>query len=210
MLRANTFVLASTLLLAGSLAAAGDLAVSVEGGYFDLTLARKSAQAVFDGSAGGATFGTQLRLGIGRSFYVALGARRFQKDGERAFAADAGSEAYRLGHPLTVRTIPVYALAGYRFSASKRLVPYAGLGLGVTSYREESTVAEIEQPTVTATKPSGHLVAGMEWGRGTLRLGVEAMFSTVPGAIGKEGVSKVYGESNVGGVTVVARVLYVR
>ncbi len=210
MSRANIVVLTGTLWLTGGLAQAGELALSLEGGYFDLTMARKSAQAVFGGSAGGATFGAQARVGLGRSFYVALGSRRFQKDGERAFVADASSEPYRLGHPLAVRTVPVYALVGYRFSPGKRLVPYAGLGLGVTSYREESTVAEIEQPTASATKPSGHVVAGLEWGRGTVRFGVEAMFSTVPAAIGKEGVSKVYGESNVGGLTVVGKVVLAR
>ena len=210
MSRANIVVLTGALLLTGGLAQAGELAISLEGGYFDLTMARKSAQAVFGGSAGGATFGAQVRLGIGRSFYVALGGRRFQRDGERAFLADASSEPYRLGHPLSVRTMPVYTLVGYRFSPGKRLVPYAGLGFGITSYREERTVAEIEQEPVTAAKPSGHLVAGLEWGRSTLRFGVEAMFSTVPGAIGKDGVSKVYGESNVGGLTIVGKVVLSR
>ncbi len=69
--------------------------------------ARNSAKAVFDGSAGGATFGAQARVGIGRSFFVAAGRPLFQKDGERVFVADASSQPFRLGHPLTVRTIPV-------------------------------------------------------------------------------------------------------
>ncbi len=47
-------------------------------------------------------------------------------------------------------------------------------------------------------------------GVGVLLLAVEAMFSTVPAAIGKEGVSKVYGESNVGGLTVVGKVVLAR
>lgn len=209
MSRVNILVLTGALLLTGASAQARELALSLEGGYFDMAMARKSAQAVFGGSAGGMTFGAQARVGIGRSFYVALGGRWFQKDGERVFVADANSEVYRLGHPLTVRTLPVYALLGYRFSPGKRLVPYAGLGFGVTSYRQKSTVAEIERATVTATKPSGHVVAGLEWGRGTVRFGVEAMFSTAPSAL-KDDVSKVYGESNVGGLTVVGKVLFVR
>ncbi len=210
MSRGSLLALTLAFLLGGSLAEAGEVAVSLEGGYFDMTLARKSAQAVFGGSAGGFTLGGQLRLGIGRSFFVALGGRRFQKEGQRAFAADATSPVFRLGHPLTVRTVPAYGLFGYRFSAGRRLVPYAGLGLGITSYRETSSIAEIPQPTFSASKPSGHVLAGVEWGRGALRLGMEGMFSTVPSAIGKQGVSKIYGESNVGGFTVVTRVLYVR
>ena len=208
--KTKILLLTGALLLAGGMARASEMALSLEAGYFDMTMARKSAQAVFGGSAGGVTFGAQARVGIGRSFYVALGGRWFQKEGERAFVADASSQPFRLGHPLTVRSIPVYALAGYRFSIGSRLVPYLGLGVGVTSYRETSTVAEIAQEAATATKPSGHLVAGLEWGRGRLRFGAEAMFSTAPGAIGEDGVSKVYGESNVGGLTVVAKVILVR
>ena len=40
-----------------------------------------------------------------------------------------------------------------------------------------------------------------------LRFAVEGQWSTVPDAIGVGGVSKVYGESNVGGFTILGKVI---
>lgn len=209
-MRPTPLVLAGALLLAGSAAQARELALAVEGGYFDMVLARKSAKAVFGGSSGGAAFGGQVRVGLSPRLFLAVGARYFQKDGERAFAVSKTGESFSLGHPLTVRTVPAYALVAYRFTPDARLSPYVGLGLGVTSYHEESTVAGIAEEPISATKPSGHLVVGAEWGRGSLRFGTEVMLSTAPNTLGEGGISKVYGESDAGGVSVVGKLVYVR
>jgi opacity protein-like surface antigen len=183
-------------------------AIGLEGGYYDMTNARNSAKAVFDGSAGGPTFGAFARLDLGRSWFVGAGARVFQKTGERAFAADKDSPPFRLGHPLEVRVLPVYALVGYRVSPDASLSPYLGVGAGMTSYREESTVAG-EVSTDTASKASFHGVLGLEYGQGRVRFAVEGMFMTVPGIIGESGISKVYEEDDVGGFSVVGRIVFV-
>jgi len=198
-------VLAAALLLAGAgPAAAIDWGIGVEGGYSDMTNAPKSAKAIFDGSSGGGTFGGFLRLGLGRSFFIEAHGRRFQRTGERVFVADAGGPVFRLGHPLTIRLIPVYGVIGYRFGQNSHFAPYVTVGLGATSYRETSDVAGLVE-TFSATKVSGHGALGVDYLAGPVRFGVEVGYSTVPNTIGEAGVSKVYGEKDVGGLTVLAR-----
>jgi len=189
-------------------ARAEGFAIGLEGGYYDMTNARNSAKAVFEGSAGGPAFGAFVRHGLGRSFFVGVGARMFRRTGERAFVADKNSPPFRLGHPLKVRLLPVYALVGYRLSPDSTFSPYLGLGAGILSYREESTVAG-EVITETASKPSFHGVLGLEYGRGSIRFAVEGMYTTAPNTIGTSGVSKVYDESDVGGASVVGRIIFV-
>lgn len=48
--------------------------------------------------------------------------------------------------------------------------------------------------------------AGVEVGRGMFRVGAEAGYSTVSGAVGLGGVSKIYGEDDIGGVHVIGKV----
>lgn len=201
-------VLAAALVLAGaSHAAAVDWGVGLEGGYAELTNASKSAKAIFDGSTGGGTVGGFIRLGLGQSFFVEAHGRRFQRTGERVFVANNGGEVFRLGHPLTVRLIPVYGVVGYRFGRSSHFAPFVTVGLGATSYKETSDVAGLIE-TQSATKFSGHGALGLDYFAGPLRFGVEVGYSTVPNTIGEAGVSKVYGEKDVGGLTVLARLAF--
>ena len=192
-------------------ARAGELGISADAGYFDFTNARKSAQAVFDGSAGGFTGGGSLRYSFSGGLYVAAGARYFAKTGERVFVADEGGEVFRLGHPLKVRVVPVYALVGYRFERRRGLplVPYFGLGGGITSYHEESEIGGLVEGVVDETKGAGYGVLGLEYGRGALRFGVELMYSLVPNAAGVGGVADVYDEDDIGGLTVVGKLTFV-
>lgn len=198
----------AAVLLGAVPAGAKEFAVSLEGGWYDMTGARNSAKAVFD-SSGGPTFGGTLRLGFGRgAWFVAAGSHYFSREGERAFVASPGSPVFRLGHPLKARVVPVYALAGYRFRADKRLVPYVAGGPGYTSFRESSVVAEIEEKNEKSTF-SGHLAAGVEYGTGTVRFGGEVFYTVAPDSLGLAGVSKVYGEKDVGGLSFVAKVVFV-
>ena len=195
--------------LAGRTAAGAEgFAIGAEGGYYDMTNARNSAKAVFGDTAGGASFGLFARVGLGRSFFVGAGARYFQRSGERAFVADKSSEPFRLGHPLEVRILPVHGLVGYRFSPDAKLSPYVSLGLGMTSYREESEVAG-EVFKESRSKPSGLVALGAEYGRGSVRAGLEVTYTLAPKTIGEGGVSKVYGEDDVGGLGAMARLVFV-
>lgn len=183
-----------------------DVTLALDGGYFFMSNARKSAKAVFGGAGGGFAGGAELTVGVGRSFFVGAGGRFFQKTGERVFVADASAPVFRLGHPLKVRTIPVYGLVGFRFSPDATLVPYVSAGAGITSYKEESTVGGLTESN-SQSKFSGMLALGADYGRGPVRFGLEANYSLVPGTIGLGGVSAVYGEKDVGGLAVLARVV---
>jgi hypothetical protein len=190
-------------------AGAGEVAISLEGGWADLSNAKKSAEAVFDGSTGGPTFGAAVTFGLSRSLYVGVGGRYFSKDGERAFVAAPGQPAFGLGHELTVRVVPIHALVGWRFRPGKSLVPYVGLGLGATSYHEESVVGDLAEDPVSQTKASGLVAGGITYGQGSLRFGIEVSYSSAPDSLGLGGVSEVYGEDDIGGLTAMGRIVFV-
>jgi hypothetical protein len=204
-------ILAVVLVLTGGAARASarELTLGLEGGWATLSNASQSAEAVFDGSSGGATFGASFRVGVGRSLFVGVSGRFFRKEGERAFVPATGGPAFPLGHPLTVRVVPVHALAGWRFRPQTSLVPYVALGVGATSYRETSTVGGLDEEPISQTKASGLGALGVEYGRGTVRFGIDLSYLLAPDTLGLGGVSAVYGEDDVGGFTAMGRVAFV-
>lgn len=204
-MRGRALVVALAHLALPGLAAAQGLAVDVAAGYQDLTQAKSSAKAVFDGKSGGVLFGGGLRYGLGEHVFIAGWGRYFSKDGERVFVASASGPVFRLGHPLKVRIVPVQATLGYRIGKGS-LVPYLGAGGGITSYHEESSVGGLVTST-SQTKASGHILAGVEYGSGSLRFAAESAYTLVPSAIGLGGVSKVYGETDIGGLSLVGKLV---
>jgi hypothetical protein len=176
-------------------------------GYTSLTSADQSARAIFDGSSGGITYGGGLRYVFARGFYVGAWGRYFSKTGERVFIADASGPVFRLGHPLKVRIVPIQLTVGYRFGRDGFVIPYLGAGGGLTRYHEESEVAGAVESN-DQTKASGHILAGVEVGRGSVRVGAEAGYAFVPNTIGIGGVSQIYGENDIGGFTVVGKVVF--
>lgn len=192
------------LLLLGTPAQGQELSINLLGGY-ERVLASKSAQAVFE-TTGGLAYGGEATFGLGDGLFIGAGVRTFSKTGERAFVANATSPAFRLGFPLKVRVTPVYALGGYRFGDEGSLLrPYVAGGLGAAFYRERSEIAgEVE--TADATKFSALAMAGLEFGKGSLRFGVDAAYIGVPDALGVGGVSAVYGEKDAGGFVLSGRV----
>jgi hypothetical protein len=206
--RRCTVAALALILLAGASRASADWAVGADGGYFSMTNSPDSAKAIFNGSQGGATFGGFFQLGLGSSpFFVSAHGRYFEKTGERVFVASPGGEVFRLGHPLTIRLVPVYAMVGFRFGHSARWFPYVGVGGGGTSYKETSDVAGLIE-TQSTTKAAFHLSAGVDFLSGPVRFGIEVTYSAVPNTIGDAGVSKVYGETDVGGATIVGRIAF--
>jgi opacity protein-like surface antigen len=198
---------AAALLLSAAPARCSDYEVSVQGGYFIFTQASNSAKAIL-GSSGGATFGADLRLGLTDSVSVGVGGRLFTKSGERAFVATAAGPVFPLiDEPLTLRVIPLEATIYYTFRRSEGLRPYIGIGPGVALYHEDSTVGGVSS-SLDETKFQAHAVAGLEFGRGTTRFGIEVNYSTVPNAIGIGGVSQVYNEKDIGGVAFLGRIVF--
>jgi opacity protein-like surface antigen len=182
------------------------LAIDAALGWQDLTSASDSAKAVFDGSSSGASFGGGIRYDFGFGLSVGGFVRYFKKDGERVFVASPGGEVFRLGHPLSLRLIPVHGALDWRFGRGS-LRPYLGAGAGFTSFREESTVGGVTE-SASETKFSAHALGGVELGSGSLRVAAEAMWTTVPDSLGVGGVSRVYGETDVGGLSLVGKVVF--
>ncbi|MGE5127107.1 MAG: hypothetical protein ACM3PV_12515 [Betaproteobacteria bacterium] len=177
-------------------AAAGEIAVEGQLGYWQMAASR-TGSALF-GSDSGATFGGAARYTFWRGAFAAAGVRTFSKDGQRVFVATPGSAVQKLGFPLTMRTTPVFLSVGYRFRDGRLIVPYVSAGGTLTKYHETSTVAG--ETFDESLSKAGFLGAvGVEVGRGLLRFAAEGGWSTAPGAIGKAGVSKVYGEDDAGG-----------
>jgi hypothetical protein len=184
--------------------AAGELAVEAHAGYFQMA-AGSSASAVF-GSSGGGTFGGAVRYTFWRGAFVTAGARTFSKEGERVFVTNPTSPVQKLGFPLRVRLTPIFLGVGYRLRDGKLIVPYAGLGGTLTSYKEESEVAG---ETFDEDHTDGGFLgfAGVEVGRGMFRVGAEAGYTSTSGAVGLGGVTKVYNEDNLGGWHVVGKAI---
>jgi opacity protein-like surface antigen len=194
----------SALALAARPVAAGEIAIEAHGGYFEMA-AENSASALFD-STGGPTFGGAVRYTFWRGGFVSAGVRTFSREGERVFVQSTSSPVQKLGFPLSIRLTPILLQAGYRFRHGHLLVPYVSAGAAITSYKEESEVAG-ETFNTDSTKTGFVGAAGLEVGRGTFRFGAEVGWTTVTGAVGIAGVSKVYGEDDLGGLHAIGKLI---
>jgi len=199
-------LLAAAAVLAAALpASAQGIDLHADGGYHSLS-ATESAKAVFD-TSGGPTFGGGIGYRFGSGLYVEAGARTFSRSGERVFVASAGSPVFKLGFPLDIKITPVFGTVGWRFMPNSLARPYVGAGGGMASFKEESTVAG-ELTSTSQSKAEFHGVVGVELGRGRFRVSAEGVYSSIPNAIGISGVSKVYGENDLGGFSILARLTF--
>ena len=112
----------------------------------------------------------------------------------------------KLGFPLSIRLTPIVLQAGYRFRHGHLLVPYVAAGAAITSYKEESEVAG-ETFDTDSSKTGFVGTAGLEVGRGVFRFGAEVGWTSVTGAVGIAGVSKVYGEDDLGGLHAIGKLI---
>lgn len=196
--------IALAFLVSAGQASGGEFAAELQAGYFSMS-ATKSAEALFD-SPGGFTWGGAARYSLDLGVYVSGGVRTFSRSGERVFVAGPAAPVSPLGFPLEIKITPYFLTLGYRFRQGSLIVPYGGVGGSLTSFSEESSVAGIAYDQ-SETKAGFHVVGGVEIGTGHFRFGGEAGWSTVPDAVGVAGVSKVYGEDNLGGWSVVGKLV---
>ena len=185
-----------------------DAYVAAHGGYFDMTGASRSLQAIA-GSSGFSAFGAEWGYGIRRGLFAAAGFSFFpSKEGERVFLAGPSDRPFGLGFPLRLSRSAVHLNVGWRFLRARRFSPYAAVGAELVSLRESSQVAG---ETIEEARSRGGFrgLVGVEY-RATarLRLGAEVVGSTVPNAAGVGGVSRVYAEDDIGGLAVLARLIY--
>jgi opacity protein-like surface antigen len=203
----RSFLLTAAVASIGTAASAQGFFIEGAGGYQDLTRAKDSAKAVFDGSSGGFTFGGGAGFDFGNGLFVSGWFRSFSKDGERVFVESPGGPVFPLGHPLTLKLRPIQGTIGYRFAHGKSISPYLGIGGGVTKVEETSTVGGLEESS-SESKGSFHALAGVELGGGSVSVGAEVMYLSIPDSAGLGGVSAVYGEDDLGGFSAVAKLRF--
>ena len=134
-------------------------------------------------------------------FFGSLGAWQFKRDGERVFV-DPNDEIFRLGIPVTVTITPLEVTAGYRFSRmTRRVAPYVGVGYSSYRYRETSAFADDDE-NVDERFGGVHVLGGADvrvvrW----LAIAGEVAYASISEALGEGGVSKHFGEDNLGGLS---------
>ena len=168
---------------------------------------RFAAQTTFDaifGQTFAPFFGGGVEVGEG-PYFVDFTVSRFKKTGERAFLFNGN--VFQLGIPLTATITPVEVSFGYRFHRRSKIVPYAAGGVGSYGYSESSKFSISGEDV--SVRHAGVLVMGGAEFRVHRLVGVagDVEYTHVPGIIGKAGLSKDAGESDLGGVAVRLKVV---
>ncbi len=189
-------------------AGAGEIALTFDAGLRTMSNSPETEKAIF-GQQNGIGYGLGLSYDRGSRWRFGVEGRRIKREGERAFAADRNSEAFRLGHPLTLTLTEGLASAAFRFGKLGPVSPYVGVGAGIVSWNEKSEIAgEVESASGTTGIFEARL--GIERQQGPVRLGVEGGITFARNAIGAGGISKVYEETDLGGLFVVGKIGFSR
>ncbi|HEY6361365.1 MAG TPA: outer membrane beta-barrel protein [Vicinamibacterales bacterium] len=162
--------------------------------------ATQSFEAIL-GSATGVVFGGGGEVVLPKNIFVNVRASRFRKSGERVFVS--GGERFGLGIPTTVTVTPLELTGGYRLERGWPVVPYGGGGIGRHQYEEVSDFAETSE-NVDVSFTGYHVLGGAEFRVSRwLAAAGEVQWATVPDALGDDenGVSQMFNESDLGGLT---------
>lgn len=167
----------------------------------DALAAKESFEAVFGTSQLTAFGGGVDVVDIWKHLFARAAFTRAQKKGTRVFVS--GGQAFPNGIPLTVTMTPIEAGGGWRFASKtgSRFTPYAGAAFLSMGYTETSDFAEAGENTserFTGQDVFGGVDIGIaKW----LAASGEVQYRRVPNAIGAGGVSKQFGETDLGGFT---------
>jgi opacity protein-like surface antigen len=176
--------------------------------FFLVTTEQLAARKTFDAALGQSRepfWGGGVQVALRSGLYVEIGASRFTKTGQRAFVFNG--QAFRLGIPLTATITPFEVTGGYRVRLSPRVIPYAGVGLARYAYVETSDFSDPAENVDTTH--SGYLVVGgaefrlHRW----VGVGVDAQYTHVTGLLGSGGISREFGEDNLGGAALRVKVM---
>jgi hypothetical protein len=140
-------------------------------------------------------------LSLWRGLFARAAMSSMRQNGSRVIVSDG--EVASLGIPLRMSMRPVEIGAGWRMAPVARglVVPYAGGGMLRVTYTESSDFAEAAEDSETAFS-GAHVFGGLEarvapW----VVAGAELQYRSLADALGDGGVSKEFGESNLGGLT---------
>jgi opacity protein-like surface antigen len=180
----------------------GGIQIGGYGMFGNITFTAKDSFDAITGTSSAPIYGGGARVGLplGGLFFD-VGAWRYHDDGERVFPF--GDQIFKLGIPVRITIVPVELSGGWQFRFRKmpKFIPYAAGGLTSMSYKEESDFAT-DAENVDERYTGYHLLGGAEY-KVMKWLGVagEVTWTTVPDAIGKDGVSEAFGETDLGGTT---------
>jgi hypothetical protein len=167
----------------------------------DALAAKESFAAVFGTSQLTAFGGGVDVVDIWKHLFARVAFTRAQEKGTRVFVS--GSQVFPNGIPLTVTMTPIEAGGGWRFASKtgSRFTPYAGAAFLSMGYTETSDFAEAGENTserFTGQDVFGGVDIGIaRW----LAASGEVQYRRVPNAVGAGGVSKEFGETDLGGFT---------
>ena len=140
-------------------------------------------------------------LGLWKGLFARVAFSSVTETGNRVDVFDG--EAASVGIPITVELRPLEIAGGWRLRpvAAGRIVPYVGGGLLRMGYKETSDLSDPDD-NVDTSFTGGVLFGGIEaslvsW----IVAGAEVQYRTLPNAIGGGGVSEVFEENNLGGMT---------
>jgi hypothetical protein len=172
-------------------------------GAYEWFLANDSFKAILDQS-GGFFYGGGGQA-IFRHIFVDVGWEQFKKSGSRVVVVDG--EVFPLGIKDTITMQPFRVTGGYRFRLSNGNTAYVGGGGGSLRFKEVSDFADPGENT-DERFGSWNIVGGAEVrAMKYLFFSVEFRYEGVPDAIGAPGVAGEFGEKDLGGFGIGAKVL---
>ena len=178
--------------------------------FFLFTGEAFAAQKTFDAVLGTAPvrpfWGGGLQVGLRDHFFVELNASRYAESGQRAFVASNGT-IFPLNIPLDVSITTFEAAGGYRRPIVRRVWAYGAVGITRDAYTETSSFADPAENTDTSAAGLA-VLGGVEFRvHPWVSVAGEVAYTRVNGILGTAGISRQFGEDNLGGNAIRLRIL---
>jgi hypothetical protein len=177
-------------------------------GFGEVGYLRWTAKKSFDAIFGKETTwlpGGGVHFSLANGSFAAAEVEWVRLTGQRAFVLD--DRVFPLGIEDVVTVVPLNLTFGYQVGRSLIARPYAGAGFGVYFFRERAKFAQ-SGDDVSENFPSYHVLAGVHLlRRERVSTAVEGQYTTVRKALGKNGVSAGFNETDLGGFTIRVKVL---
>lgn len=159
-------------------------------GAFEGTGAADSYDAVFGEPM--PQLGVALELGIRRRLLLTLSYDYGRVKGEQVLPT---TPPRGTGEGETLTYQPLSLTAAWLFNPEAPWQVYAGLGATLLTWKDEGATA-----SASGSDTGGHAVFGLRRGAGRWVLGGELRYSTIPDAVGEAGITRFFGEDDLGGV----------
>ena len=168
--------------------------------------AQKTFEAIFGRQSLRPFLGGGLQVGFRERIFVELNATRFNQSGQRVFVTSDGT-IFPLGIPLDVRLTTFEVAGGYRHPIVSWLWAYGAAGMTRYTYTETSSFAEPAENTDTSSAGLA-VLGGIEYRvHSWVRVAGEVAHTRVHDILGSGGISKDFGEDNLGGTAIRLRIL---